>query len=49
MGQDCPPRLTYLRYTTTHPKQLQVIEIMGKIKLRLKRSIKGIYIVEIWM
>ena len=41
--------LTYLRYTTTHSKQLQVIEIMGKIKLQLKRSIKGIYIVEIWM
>ena len=31
--EDCPPRLTYLRYTTTHPKQLQVIEIMGKIIL----------------
>ena len=45
MGQDCPPRLTYLRYTTTHPKQLQVIEIMGKIKLRLKRTVKDIYIV----
>ena len=38
-----------LTYPTTRPKQLQVIEIMGKIKLRLKRSVKGIYIVEIWM
>ena len=43
------PGLTYLRYTTTHPKQLQLIQIVGKIKRRLKKSIKGIYIVEIWM
>ena len=42
-------RLTYLSYTITHPKQLQLIEIMGKIKSRLKRNVKGIYIVEIWM
>ena len=44
-----PPGMTYLRYTTTYPKQLQVIEVMGKIKLQLKRSANGIYIVEIWM
>ena len=37
------------RYVTTHPKQSQLIQIMGKIKLGLKRSVKGIYIVEIWM
>ena len=34
-------------YYTSKTKQLQVIEIMGKIKFRLKRSVKSIYIVEI--
>ena len=42
-------RLTYVRYATTHPKQLQLIQVMGKIKLQFKRSVKGICIVEIWM
>ena len=37
-------KIKEIKIATTHSQQLQVNEIMGKIKLRLKRSAKVIYI-----
>ena len=43
LGTRWPTKVDVLGYTTTHSKQLQLIQIIGKTKLRLKRSVKGIY------